>query len=132
MPQIDVKSRLLPPALPMNLRLEFEDTHHVERGKPLTPTLIVTPKVIHQRRGELLFLSPQPMVNNFCAMNFLYCEPNPFRLHTRRHAELGRRMTPPLSKDASGETFAPNSALWIQTNSQRPLSPQPSIRPSLI
>ncbi len=96
----------------------------------LTPALIVTPKVIHQRRGELWFPPPQPVVNNFCATKILTCEQLDFRLQKRCHAELGRRITPPLSKDASGETFAPSSALWTKTNSQRSLSRRPSIRPS--
>src|ERR1051326_4553270 len=96
----------------------------------LTPSLIVSPKVILRRRGELLIPSPQPAVNNFCAARTLGCEQRPFRLQKRRHAELGRRITLPLSKDALGETFALSSALWTQTNSQRSLVRQPSIRPS--
>jgi len=99
---------------------------------PLNPALIGVPKVIHQRRGELWILSPQPLVNNFCAANILACEQLHFRLQHRRHAELGRRITLPLSKDALGETFAPSSALWTKTNSQRSLFTRPSIRPSRV
>ena len=86
---------------------------------PLTPALIGSSKVIHRRRGELRKLSPQPTVNNFGATKILTCEQVTLRLQVRRHAELGRRMTPPLSRDALGETFAPSSALWTETNSQK-------------
>ena len=99
---------------------------------PLTLALIGVPKVIHERRGERPSFSPQPVVNNFCGPNILTCEQPDFRFHKRRHAELGRRITLPLSKDELGETFAPSSALWTKTNSQRPLLGQPSIRPSRV
>jgi hypothetical protein len=98
----------------------------------LTPALIVAPKVIHQAARRALFPSPQPIVNNFCATKLLTCEQRPFRLPKRRHAEPGRRITLPLSKDASGETFAPSSALWTKTNSQRSPWRRPSIRPSRV
>src|ERR1051325_4030392 len=100
--------------------------------KPLPPTLIVTPKVIQQWRGEVWILSPQPVVNNFCAAKLLTCEQLDFRLPKRRHAELGRRITLPLSKDALGETLAPSSVLWTKTNSQRSPIRRPSIRPSRV
>jgi hypothetical protein len=87
-------------------------------------------KVIHRRRGELWDLSPQPTVNNFGATRISMCEQIQFCPRTGRHAELGRRITPPLSKDEWGETFAPSSALWTETNSQRSPFRRPSIRPS--
>ncbi len=99
---------------------------------PLTPALIGLPKVIHHRRGELADFSPEPVVNNFCAVKVFTCEQAVFGVPKRRHAELGERMTPPLSKDALGETFAPSSALWTKTNSQRSRFRRPSIRPSRV
>ena len=45
----------------------------------LIRALIVTPKVIHQRRGELWFSPPRPVVNNFCAAKILTCEQLDFR-----------------------------------------------------
>src|SRR5436190_170905 len=45
----------------------------------LTRALIVTPKVIHQRRGELWCSPPQRVVINSCAAKILSCEQLDFR-----------------------------------------------------
>ena len=62
-------------------------------------------KVIHRRRGELYILSPQPTVNNFGGTKTAICEQMDFHLQKRWHAELGRRITPPLSRGCIGRDF---------------------------
>jgi|SRR5882724_9221094 len=41
---------------------------------------------MHQRRGELWILSPQPVANKFCAAQILASEQPGLRLQKRRHA----------------------------------------------